>query len=61
MIDKPRSAAPSPSPAGTPTSRPVSGLSSRLGRWALWALGVVAGGIAAVCLLLALGLALAYP
>jgi penicillin-binding protein 1A len=61
MNDKPRSAAPSPSPAGTSASRPTVSLSSRLGRLALWGVGLLAGGMAAVALLLALGLALAYP
>jgi len=61
MNDKPRSSASSPSPAGTSQSTTLARLSPRLGRWALWGLGLVAGGVLAVALLLALGLALAYP
>ncbi|MFT7775138.1 penicillin-binding protein 1A [Roseateles sp.] len=62
MNDKPRSAASSPSPAGkTPPSDSTARLSPRLGRWALWGLGLIAGGIAAVLLLVALALSLAYP
>ncbi|HEY1128528.1 MAG TPA: penicillin-binding protein 1A [Roseateles sp.] len=62
MNDKPRSAASSPSPAGkTPPSDRSSRLSPRLGRWALWGLGLVSGGVAAVLLLVALALSLAYP
>ncbi len=62
MNDKPRSAASSPSPAGkTPPSDRTSRLSPRLGRWALWGLGLVGGGVAAVLLLVALALSLAYP
>ena len=36
-------------------------MSPRLGRWALWGLGLIGGGAAAVLLLVALALALAYP
>ncbi|MBW8894364.1 MAG: transglycosylase domain-containing protein, partial [Burkholderiales bacterium] len=63
MNDKPRSAAPSPSPAAgqSPASRPSARLGSRLGRVALWLLGLLGGGVAAVALLLGLALALAYP
>ena len=62
MNDKPRSAASSPSSAGnTPTPERHTGLKPRLRRWSLWALGLVGGGIAAVFLLVALALALAYP
>ncbi|MCE4537613.1 penicillin-binding protein 1A [Pelomonas sp. P7] len=62
MNDKPRSAASSPSPAAPagPASRSRT-LPSRLGHLALWAVGLLAGGIAAAALLLGLGLALAYP
>jgi penicillin-binding protein 1A len=60
MNDMPRSAAPSPSPAaaGPTPPRPFSAL---LGRWALWGVGLLAGGAFSVALLLALALALAYP
>ena len=61
MNEKPRSAAPSPSaPARAGKSSP-SALPARLGHLALWVLGLVGGGVLAVGLLLALGLALAYP
>ncbi len=63
MTDKPPSAAPRPSTAaaGSPASHPPTALGPRLSRWALWALGLAAGGAVAMALLLALGLALAYP
>jgi len=62
MSDKPRSAASRPSPAGpTPPSDRSPQFGARLGRWALWSLGLIAGGAAAVFLLVALALALAYP
>ncbi|MBV8037332.1 penicillin-binding protein 1A [Roseateles sp.] len=58
MNDKPRSAASSPSPAG---NAPPSDRTSRLSRWALWSLGLIGGGVAAILLLAALALSLAYP
>ncbi|MFT7723119.1 MAG: penicillin-binding protein 1A [Roseateles sp.] len=60
MNDKSRNAASSPSPAASAGSA-ASRLPARLGRVALWVLGLAAGGVATVALLLALGLALAYP
>ena len=39
----------------------MTGLAARLGRWALWAIGLLAGGMVAVALLVALALSLAYP
>jgi penicillin-binding protein 1A len=67
MKDKPRSAAPSPSAAAaaaagsTHSFRNNPSLGVRLGQLALRGLGLLVGGIVAVALLLALGLALAYP
>lgn len=60
MNDKPRSAAPSPSTAAA-VGKPSPTLGSRVARGALWGLGLLAGGAAAVALLLGLALALAYP
>ncbi|MDG0834082.1 penicillin-binding protein 1A [Roseateles saccharophilus] len=56
----PRSAAPSPSTAAT-AGKPPSTTGKHLARLALWGLGLLAGGAAAVALLLGLALALAYP
>ncbi len=65
MNDKSRSAAPRSDTAATaghsPSSRFGTSLGSHLGRLLLWCLGLAAGGTLAVALLLALGLALAYP
>ncbi|MFN3303746.1 MAG: penicillin-binding protein 1A [Roseateles sp.] len=58
MNDKSRPS--SPSTAGTASARSAT-LAARLGRLALWIVGLVVGGALAVALLLALGLALAYP
>jgi penicillin-binding protein 1A len=63
MNDKPRTAATSPSTAaaaGSP-SRTHATLASRAGRMVWWGLGLLVGGAAALVLLVALGLALAYP
>ncbi|KQW51691.1 penicillin-binding protein [Pelomonas sp. Root662] len=65
MNDKPRSAASSKSSAanaGSSTAtHPTLPLGARLGHLALWALGLLGGAVAAMFLLLALALALAYP
>ncbi|WP_082579977.1 penicillin-binding protein 1A [Pelomonas sp. Root1444] len=62
MTDKLRSAASSPSTAAGAGPAPrTKAIAPRLGHLALWALGLLAGGVAAAALLLALGLALAYP
>ncbi|MGQ3092685.1 MAG: penicillin-binding protein 1A [Roseateles sp.] len=65
MNDKPRSAAPSkssPANAGPSTaSRNTAPLGARLGHLALWSFGLLGGAVAAMFLLLALALALAYP
>lgn len=58
MNDKSRPS--SPSTAGPASARSAT-LAARLGRVALWLVGLLAGGTLAVALLLALGLALAYP
>lgn len=60
MNDKPRSAAHSPSTAAA-AGKPSPTFGKRLARWALWGLGLLAGGAAAVALLLGLALSLAYP
>lgn len=60
MNDKSRSAAPSSSTAAA-AGKPSPILGRRLARWALWGLGLLAGGAACVALLLGLALALAYP
>ncbi|PZP35733.1 MAG: penicillin-binding protein [Roseateles depolymerans] len=58
MNDKPRSAASSPSPAA---GKPSSPLTKHLSRALLWAFGLVAGGVLAIALLVALALSMAYP
>ncbi len=63
MNDKSRNAASSPAPAsaGSTPSRKQRSLGARLGRAVLWCFGLLAGGIAAAVMLVAMGLALAYP
>lgn len=58
MNDKSRPS--SPSTAGTASARSAT-LAARLGRLALWTVGLMLAGVLAITLLLALGLALAYP
>jgi len=63
MNDKSRSAAPSSAPAaaGSAPSRKPRSFGAKLGRVVLWFFGLLAGGIAAAVMLVAMGLALAYP
>ncbi len=63
MNDKSRNAASSPAPAsaGSTPSRKQRSVGARLGRVVLWCFGLLAGGIAAAVMLVAMGLALAYP
>jgi penicillin-binding protein 1A len=61
MKDKPRSAAPAPPSAASAGSSSRPSVTARAGHLALWAVGLLAGGVAAVTLLVALALALAYP